>query len=106
LLFLLVSGLGRFERAAMRWDTNIDFANRQIIIPADITKNGREHRLPVSNFMHDLLRQRYESQPRNCEWVFPGRGGKFHLVDNRHVIKGIAHRSGCLFVWQVDATSC
>jgi integrase len=98
LLFLLVSGLRRSECAAMRWDTNVDFDNRLIVIDADATKNGKEHRLPMSEFMYALLKKRYDSQPQCAEYVFPGRGGKFHIVDNTHVLKGVAHRSGCQFV--------
>ena len=98
LLLLLLTGFRRTECATLRWNENIDFENRIITIGAEITKNGREHRVPMSDFVHELLIQRYENQPRNIEYVFPGRGGKKHIVDSTHVIAQISHRCGCPFV--------
>jgi integrase len=98
LLLLLLTDFRRTECATLRWNENIDLENRIITIGAEITKNGREHRVPMSDFVYQLLIQRYEHQPRNIEYVFPGRGGTKHLVDPTHVIAQISHRCGCPFV--------
>ena len=52
----------------------------------------------MSNFVYQLLKERYEKQPRNTKYVFPGRGGKKHMVDSTHVIAQIPHKCDCPFV--------
>src|SRR5271168_1923729 len=32
------------------------------------------------------------------EYVFPGRGGKGHIVDSDHVIRGVANEAKCPFM--------
>src|SRR5262249_13384863 len=56
LLLLLLTGFRRTESATLRWNENIDFENRIITIRSEITKNGREHRVPMSDFVYQLLK--------------------------------------------------
>lgn len=51
LLLLLLTGFRRTECATLRWNENIDFESRLITIGPETTKNGREHRLPMSDFV-------------------------------------------------------
>ena len=55
------------------------------------------HRLPLSDFLEDLLKRRFEDRD-SSEYVFPGRSGKRHIVDSDHVIRGVAEKAGCPFV--------
>jgi integrase len=96
LLFLAFTGLRRNEAATLRWD-DIDFESRIFIIREEITKNHHEHRLPFSDFLEDLLKTRYSNRG-SSEYVFPGRGGKHHIVDSDHVISGVAKKAGCKFM--------
>ena len=98
LLLLLLTGLRRMECATLRWKENIDFENRIITVGSDVTKNGMEHKLPMSDLIYQILRHRYEQQARTTKYVFPGRGGKSHLVDSTHVIAQIPHKIDCPFV--------
>jgi len=45
----------------------------------------------------ELLKRRYSNRGL-AEYVFPGRGGKHHIVDSDHVINGVAQKAGCHFV--------
>ena len=98
LLLLLMTGFRRTECAMLRWQENIDFENRLITVRAEATKNGYEHQIPMTDFIYEVLKQRYDSQPRNTQYVFPGRGGKGHIVDSTHVIAQVPHRIGYPFV--------
>lgn len=95
LLLLLFTGLRRNEAATLRWE-DVDFESRVLIIRSEVAKNRKEHRLPLSDFLEELLRRRYLE--RASEYVFPGRGNKRHLVDSGHVINGIAKQAECPFM--------
>ncbi len=95
LLLLLFTGLRRNEAATLRW-ADIDFESRVLTIRAEIAKNGKEHRLPLSDFLEDLLKRRH-AERGDAEYVFPGRSAKRHIVDSDHVISGVAQKAGCPF---------
>jgi len=96
LLLLLFTGLRRNEAATLRWE-DLDFESKVLVVRSEVAKNGKEHRLPLSDFLEDLLRKRYLERISE-EFVFPGRGNKRHLVDSDHVIRGVAKRAGCSFM--------
>lgn len=64
--FLLMTGLRRSEATRMTWE-DVDFEERTFIIPE--TKNKEPHRLPMSDFLEDLLKRRYQAAEK--VWVFP-----------------------------------
>jgi integrase len=96
LLLLLFTGLRRNEAATLRWE-EIDFESRVLVVRSEIAKNGKEHRLPLSDFLEELLRRRHLERA-STEFIFPGRGDKHHLVDSDHVIQGVAEKAGCPFM--------
>lgn len=71
LRFLLLTGQRRSETAAMRWG---DLDGDSWAIPAEITKTGKPHRVPLGQ----LSRQVIDAQERyaGSDLVFPGRGLK------------------------------
>jgi len=95
LLLLLFTGFRRIEGASLRWE-DVDFESRVITIRAEIAKNKKEHRLPMSDFLEALLKKRYLEKDAS-EFVFPGRGACGHIVDSDHVFAGIAEKAGCPF---------
>lgn len=69
---LILTGQRRGEVTAMCWP-QIDFQNRIWTLPPELTKNKREHNLPLSDQALQIL----ETAPRLSEtFVFPARGSK------------------------------
>jgi integrase len=95
LLLLLFTGLRRIEGATLRWE-DVDFQSKVITIRAEIAKNKKEHRLPMSDFLEALLKERHLEKD-SSEFVFPGRGACGHIVDSDHVYAGVANKAGCPF---------
>jgi integrase len=69
---LILTGQRRGETAEMRWQ-DINLGDGVWTIPRGVTKNGREHRVPLPRFTIDILtRQR---RLLDSPYVFAGRGG-------------------------------
>jgi integrase len=75
---LLFTGIRRQEGLTLKWE-DVDFNEKTLIIRRTHAKNNRDHVLPLSQFLVDLLKRRYDTRPTN-EYVFPGRGNKNHLT--------------------------
>ena len=69
---LILLGQRRGETSLMRW-RDIDTDGGVWTIPADVTKNGRVHRVPLPAIAREILAH----QPvwKDCPYVFAGRGG-------------------------------
>jgi integrase len=57
LLLLILTGLRRTEAQTLTW-ADINFGDQTLTIPAERSKNHREHRLPLSDFLLALLAHR------------------------------------------------
>lgn len=67
---LVLTGQRRGEVTQMQWQ-QLDLKNRIWTIPEDVSKNGREHVLPLSDLAMEIL----QSLPKlNATYVFPSRG--------------------------------
>ncbi len=66
-LLLMLTGLRRREASRIKW-SDVDFEAKTLNIPQ--TKNGKEHRLPLTDFLAEVLKSRL---PSDSEYVFPGR---------------------------------
>ena len=102
LLLCLLTGLRRNEAARLKWN-DIDFDAKTLKIPAENSKNHLEHRLPLSDFLFELLDQRSKvpniSKNGLSPYVFPGDGAKSgHLVEFRNDIADITKASGVRFM--------
>ncbi|MCR9222816.1 MAG: tyrosine-type recombinase/integrase [Hyphomonas sp.] len=68
--FILLTAQRSGETAEMKVK-DIDFENRVWIIPEDVTKNGKEHKVPLSLFAIKLLREQIGTRRRgrvfNCK---------------------------------------
>lgn len=72
------------ELRSMQW-ANVDFENRVITIDAEVMKNRRQHLVPMSRQVYDLLRQ---LQPITSisDFVFAGRNDKKKSISENAVL--------------------
>jgi integrase len=71
---LMLTGQRANEIAALRWD-ELDFASDLIRLPAERTKNGRAHDVPMASTVRALLKSQEKIEGR--PFVFGYRGGPF-----------------------------
>ncbi|MCC7531244.1 MAG: tyrosine-type recombinase/integrase [Candidatus Melainabacteria bacterium] len=90
ILLLLFTGLRRNEAATLRW-SDIDMESRVLTIKAEVAKNQREHRLPLSDFLFQLLAVRKQAAA-NSEYVFPALGGRGHLKHPSYAVWLVTQR--------------
>jgi integrase len=84
------------EVRVMRWD-DVDLVTGWWTIPAQITKNGLAHRVPLSHAAYDLLRQCQATA--SSPWVFPSPRLPQRPVKNVHTPAGrLAVQSSVTFV--------
>ena len=82
LVVLMLTGLRRNEAAKLRW-ADIDFKAETLRIPAEIAKNHEEHRLPLSDYLTELLQARFNRRDLGDIYVFPGDGATGHLIESK-----------------------
>jgi integrase len=92
LLLLIFTGLRREEAVRLRRQ-DIDFAGRTLTI--NDTKNRQPHTLPLSDFLHTMLRSRCNSI--QGEYVFPGDGVRGHLVSPKKAKAKVIETTGISF---------
>ncbi len=97
LILCLFTGLRRSEAAALKW-ADVDLIADYLVIPADKTKNGEEHRLPLSSYLHELLDKRSKQKSADAVYVFPGEGKTGHIVESKRAIEAIRKRSDVSFM--------
>lgn len=90
---LLLTGLRKSELGSMKWE-DVNFEERYWTVKN--TKNGRDHSLPFSNHVEEILRRRYDVPGRGV-YVFPGRSVEGCLKDVERVQKIIEEKSGIEF---------
>lgn len=54
--------------------------------------------MPTGRYLTSLLAKRYEARDKDCDFVFPARGGGGHLVDPRDAMDKISERAGVRFI--------
>jgi integrase len=93
-LLLLMTGFRRTEAATLTWN-HVNFEEKMLFIPGEITKNHNDHHQPMSDFVFELLRERNNIR-RNSNFVFPGRT-RGRISEFRPALAEIRERSGCTF---------
>ena len=93
LLTGLFTGMRRGELIKLRWE-NVDLKNKVLRLPT--TKNGDPLNLPMSNFLADLLGERW-ARNNGSPWVFPGPGKSGHLIETKKFILRVSAGSGVSF---------
>lgn len=91
LQLVLLTGLRRREATGLRWE-HIDLEARRLIVPA--TKNGTPHALPLSDYLHDMLKRRQQTAAgpgRPDPWVFPSASSKSgHIEEPKKYLTRVA----------------
>lgn len=90
--FLLFTGLRRSEATRLMWD-DVDFGERTFVIPE--TKNKEPHRLPMSDFLYDLLMRRHLQAEK--VWVFPSPVANGPLKEPRTALDRVTELTGIEF---------
>jgi integrase len=98
IIFLLFTGLRIGEARKLKW-SYVDFEDKILTIPREITKSDREHQLPLSDFLVDLLRKRYLHRQKS-EWVFQSKRLKHkHLSESAGILRRVRAKSGVKFTF-------
>jgi integrase len=91
ILLLLFTGLRREAAASLTWD-QIDFTEKVIRIPWTRTKHKRDvFKLPMSDFVHDLLTAR---KKHGGEFVFPANSESGYISEPKQPLGLIAEATG------------
>lgn len=89
-LLILFTGLRRQEGMQLKW-SDVDMRDNSFTVPAHLTKNGKPHSMPMSNFLRNLFEQLQER--RINEYIFPGPGEAGHLVEPKKQIDFIERQT-------------
>jgi integrase len=96
LLVMLLTGLRRTEAASLLW-SDVNFDARILTVRPEVSKNHREHRLPLSPFVCKLLLRRL-AERKKSDYVFHGRTGNTHIKEFRELIAEVRTKSKCPFL--------
>jgi len=89
---VLFTGLRKSEAAGLRWDA-VDFNDKTLTI--NETKNHEIHTLPLSDYLEELLRKRFENKTN--DYVFPSNSKEGHLKEPKTAVKRVCDLSGVTF---------
>lgn len=94
LLVCLFTGLRRSEACKLKWErVRLSGDKPILVIPKEDTKIGVEHRLPLSDFVLELLKNRDRVRKIGNPYVFPGEKPGSHLVEPKGVIAKVIDES-------------
>lgn len=98
LLFLLFTGVRKSEAVRLRWD-DIDLNLKTYTFAPEKKHRGEDAdrvTMPLSDQLWAILKNRKEKYYES-EFVWPGRGGKPHIIKPDHWVKIIRDLSGIVF---------
>ena len=86
---MVLAGLRRQEAATLKW-AGVDLAGKTLTVRDP--KNRRDHTLPLSDFLFDMLKARQARAVNG--FIFPGSGTGGHIVEPRKQIAKVVERAG------------
>ncbi len=96
MLLLLFTGLRRGEAATLTWG-QVDLDLQTLTISSEVAKNNREHRLPLTGFLTNLLAMRRDKYADQSVYVFPGFNGEGYFKEPKSAINIVIEKSGIKF---------
>jgi integrase len=93
LLFVALTGCRRGEALTLRKD-DVDLAANAVVFKD--TKNRRDHELPLTKQLAEILERRIAASPSKCEWVFADALGR-PIQNLRYVQDRVQAASGVKF---------
>jgi integrase len=98
LLLCLFTGLRRGEALCLKWSSiRLTGKKPMLTIPAEDTKTGSEHQLPLSSFVLALLNERDKSRKVDNDYVFFGQKPGSHIVEPKRQVANVVEDSGIDF---------
>jgi integrase len=102
LQLVMLTGLRRNEAERLQW-ANVDLKARTLTVPD--TKNHRDHSLPLSDYLLDMLSRRKRAAEKRAKdndteqsaYVFSGEGITGHLVEPKRQVGKVTESSGITF---------
>ena len=95
-LILLLTGLRKNEVAKLLW-SDVDLDDMTIKIRAENSKSGCEHRLPLSDWMMEILRRRF-AERKESPYVFPGLGDRGRYYGAYQTVEKLREKTSCDFI--------
>jgi integrase len=92
LQLVLLTGLRRSEAAKLKW-ADVDLTAKTLTVRG--TKNGKDHCLPLSDYLSDLLARRKAAAASG--YVFPGDGKGGYVPDPQKAIAKVTGATGVKF---------
>lgn len=89
---MILTGLRRQEAATLKW-TDVGLTGKTLTVHNP--KNRRNHTLPLSDYLYELMGRRKASAVG--EYVFPGAGAGGYIVEPRKQIAKVTDASGINF---------
>ncbi|WP_408998171.1 tyrosine-type recombinase/integrase [Syntrophus buswellii] len=94
LLLLLLTGARREEMASLTW---ADVDMREKTFTFTDTKNGKKHTLPMSDYIHEIFKNRQALKEYGNDSVFPGNGKTGRLINPVKQVAAITRNTGIKF---------
>src|SRR5205807_10640169 len=91
-----LTGLRRNELPQLLF-SDLNFEERYFTVRAEINKSRRTYCLPMSDFLFDLFKRRYEER-EHAEYVFGGYRGDGRYYGCERTLKKLRQQVGCDFL--------
>jgi integrase len=97
LMLTLLTGLRKNEALSLKW-SDINLQGKYLKIDASTSKNSKEHVLPLSDYLYNMLKRRLEQTQLTSIYVFPGKKTNSHLKEPKRAVSKVIEVTGKKFM--------